>query len=387
VAGTSSGEPTAPSDAAARLQRADPAAGVPEAGQATVETPAPLVARRRWVRRVATTVGAVSGCLALLLITGWVALLAEDSGAPSAAAHGNGHDAEWLGHAWVDGRKGQSDVDGLAAALRGTGIHDLFVHTGPFRDDGTLDPGLRPQAHWLIGALHAALPGVRVQAWLGAHPVPGQLHLDSPATRAHILAAVGQALDDGFDGVHYDFEPVEDDNPDLVRLLAATHTLTRQRRSTLSLSASFLAPLPGIAAGAALLPGRLAVWSPEYLHQLALQVDQVAVMTYDTALWTRATYAGYVRRATELALRAVPASVALFIGVPAYHEDNLRHHNDAETMSAALRGVRLALGIHPPSRDFGVALYVDFTATAADWDSYQRDWANTATPDTATRTP
>jgi hypothetical protein len=337
------------------------------------------VTRRRWLWHVVIALVTVTGCLAVLLAAGWVALLAEDSGTPSTAAVSTGHDAEWLGHAWVDGRKGQSDVDSLVAALHGTGIHDLFVHTGPFRDDGTLDPGLRPQAHWLIGALHAALPGVRVQAWLGAHPVPGQLRLDSPVTRASVLGAVGQVLDDGFDGVHYDFEPVEDGNADLVTLLGATHELTRQRHATLSLSASFLAPLPDLAAGAALLPGQLAVWSPGYLHQLATHVDQVAVMAYDTGLWTQATYGGYVRRATELALHAVPAGVTLFIGVPAYHDDNMRHHHDAETMPAALRGIRLALGAHRPQRDFGVAVYVDFTATAADWASYKRDWTNTGT--------
>ncbi len=314
-------------------------------------------------------------CVAVLVGAGWVALLVEDSGTPGTAAHGAGHDAEWLGHAWVDGRKQQSDVDALAAALRGTGIHDLFVHSGPFRDDGTLDPGLRPRARWLTGALHAALPGVRVQAWLGAHPVPGHLHLDSPATRAHLLDAVGQVLYDGFDGVHYDLEPVEDNNGDLLTLLAATHRLTGARHAILSLSASLPAPLAGFAQAAAAMPGRLAVWSPGYLHRLATRVDQVAVMAYDSGLWTQDTYAGYVRRATAIALRTVPAGVALFIGVPAYHEDNLRHHDGVETISAALRGVRLALGAHPPARDFGVAVYVDFTATPADWASYQRDWA------------
>jgi hypothetical protein len=291
---------------------------------------------------------------------------------------GSGHDAEWLGHAWVDGRKGQPDVDTLAAALRGTGIRDLFVHAGPFRDDGTLDPGLRPRARWLTGALHAALPGVRVQAWLGAHPVPGQLRLDSPGTRERVLAAVRQVLDDGFDGVHYDFEPLDDGNADLVTLLRDTHPLTRQRHAVLSLSASFLAPLPGLATGAVLLPGRMALWSPGYLHRLASQVDQVAVMSYDTWLWTQPTYSGYVRHSTEQALAAVPSDVALLIGVPAYHDDNLRHHRGAETMPAALHGVRLALGAHPPRRDFGVAVYVDFTATPADWASYHHDWATPA---------
>ncbi len=338
------------------------------------QAPPALRGRRRRLRRAVVALVAVAGCLVVLLSAGWVALLVEGSGTPSAAARSTGHDAEWLGHAWVDGRRTQSDVDSLAAMLRGTGIRDLFVHTGPFRDDGTLDPGLRPRARWLVGALHAALPGVRVQAWLGAHPVAGQLDLHSATTRLAVLNAIAQVLDNGFDGVHLDFEPVEDGNGDLAALLDASHALTRQRHVTLSLSASFTAPLPGLATAAALAPGQLAVWSPGYLHRLATSVDQVAVMAYDTWLPDAASYTGYVRRATALALRAVPDGVALLIGVPAYHDDGLRHHNGAETVPAALRGVRLALGDHPPRREFGVALYVDFAATAADWASYRADW-------------
>jgi hypothetical protein len=93
---------------------------------------------------------AATGLLATRLAAGCVALLLEDSGTPNAAARGSGNDAGWLGHAWVDGRKGQPDIDMLAAALRGTGIPDLFVHAGPFRDDGTFDTGLRPRARWLF---------------------------------------------------------------------------------------------------------------------------------------------------------------------------------------------------------------------------------------------
>src|SRR4029453_5852922 len=74
---------------------------------------------------------------------------------PTPAARGTGHDALWLGHAWVDGRKTQSDVDSLVADLRVTGVRDLFVHTGPFNHDGTLDPALRPRARWFVASVHA----------------------------------------------------------------------------------------------------------------------------------------------------------------------------------------------------------------------------------------
>lgn len=297
-------------------------------------------------------------------------LVAQSWGTPDPAAHGTGHDGEWLGHAWVDGRKTQHDVEVLAAAVRTTGIHDLFVHSGPFRDDGTLDPALVPEARWFVDAVHARLPGVRVQAWLGAHPVPGQLKRESAA----LTRSVGQILDDGFDGVHLDFEPVRDGDPDLLAVLDAARAVTRQRHVLLSVSASYLAPVPGLAALASDLPTPLGVWSAGYLHEVARRVDQVAVMAYDTWLPTTALYTGYVRQLTATALDVTPGTVSLFVGVPAYHESNLRHHDGAETMAAALRGVRLGLGGHPSARTFGVAVYVDFTATPDDWARY-REWA------------
>jgi spore germination protein YaaH len=273
----------------------------------------------------------------------------------------------------VDGRKGQSDVDTLVARLRRTGIRDLFVHAGPFENDGTLDARRRPTARWFVGAIHTALPGVRVQAWLGAHPVPGQIDLESEKTRAALVASVDQVLDDGFDGVHYDFEPVEDGDTDLLELLHATHALTGQRRGLLSISASRGEPVAGLGAVVTALPGKLPLWSGAYLHKVALEVDQVAVMSYDSAMPAERLYAGYVRTSTRIALAAVPAHVALLIGVPAYHEKTT-YHRPGETMAAALLGVRQALADREPPQHFGVAIYVDFTVTAQDWSSYERDW-------------
>jgi hypothetical protein len=105
-----------------------------------------------------------------------------------------------------------------------------------------------------------------------------------------------------------------------------------------------------------------------------VEVDQVALMAYVTALFTSSAYSGYVRRATEVALAAVPAGVGLLIGMPAYHDHRLTHDDRAETVAAAIKGVRLALGGAAPAREFGVALYVDFAATDADWAAYRSGW-------------
>jgi hypothetical protein len=68
------------------------------------------------------------------------------------------------------------------------------------------------------------------------------------------------------------------------------------------------------------------------------------------------------------------------MGVPAFHDDNPGHHAAAETITAALRGVRLGLSDEASRQRFGVALYVDFAATDADWRAYRDGWVQDARP-------
>lgn len=74
----------------------------------------------------------------LLVLPGVAAatLTIQFTGTPASWAKTTGHDALWLGHAWVDGRKNAADVKGLAVRLRKTGIKDVYVHSGPFSSDG-----------------------------------------------------------------------------------------------------------------------------------------------------------------------------------------------------------------------------------------------------------
>lgn len=100
-------------------------------------------------------------------------------------------------------------------------------------------------------------------------------------------------------------------------------------------------------------------------------------MSYDSALWSASAYSGFVRDETRVALGVVPRGVGLLIGVPAYEAKSFAHDSAAETTAAGIRGVRLALPHGTPTdRAVGVALYVDFTATRADWAAYRSDWVD-----------
>ncbi|MFB9248353.1 hypothetical protein ACFFWE_08945 [Sphaerisporangium melleum] len=301
-------------------------------------------------------------------------LLLLAQGRPAAAPRASGQDAVWLGHAWVDGRNGEPE---LAAHLRGGGIGDVYLHTGPLEYDGTLPPSRYPRATWAVEALHRAVPGLRVHAWLGQLVDPGKLDLSSPSVRANVIKAAGQVLAAGFDGVHYNFEPTPDGDQGLLALLDGTRAAVPPGRGVLSMSVHHIEPLPGMALAGNSLLGHAKWWTPGYLTQVARRVDQVAVMSYDTAQPTEALYTGYVRRQTALALAAVPPGTRLVMGLPAYHDDNLLRHASAETVAAAVRGVRLGLGA-TRRPGFGVALYVDFAALPGDWTAYHRDWETAA---------
>ncbi|MEU7515976.1 hypothetical protein AB0B13_28825 [Streptomyces sp. NPDC042898] len=316
--------------------------------------------------------------LVLPLLTGAVALRLNFTGDVREDARTRGKDAIWLGHAWVDGRKKDADLAAFAARIKGTGIRDLYVHAGPLRHDGTLPAAKYPRAKWLIDAVHRTMPGIRVQAWLGdvlATEGPDGLRLDRAESRAAVVTSARQILDAGFDGVHFDLEPLLSDDGNYLSLLDDLGELTRARKVPLSVAAHQIDPVPAAHSVNGAISGSEKWWSQEFFGQVARRVDQIAVMSYDTWMPLEGLYGGYVAQQTSLALEVTPESTDLLMGLPFFHEDDLGHHENAETVAAAIRGTRLGLGRTDHDRErFGVALYVDFAAEEGDWAAYREGW-------------
>ncbi|MEV7774239.1 hypothetical protein [Kitasatospora sp. NPDC086791] len=336
---------------------------------------------RRWSRwrRALLVLLLVAAVPVTALGSLFVSIRLHYTGEPAAEARTRGRDAVWLGHAWVDGRKTEADVEALARQLSGTGVRDLYVHTGPLEHDGSLPPAVHPRARWFTDTAHRALPGVRLQGWLGDEVKPERdaLDLEDAPTRERVAASVGQVLDQGFDGVHIDMEPIHPGSAGWPALLDRVRPVTAARGAKLSVAAPQIDPVPGLHTAGILLTGHGKWWDQAYFAETARRVDQIAVMTYDTSMPTEPLYGGYVAQQTELALRATPADVDLLIGLPFYWDDKWGHWGDAETVEAAVRGVRLGLGREDLRRpNFGVALYVDFASTPENWAAYRRGWVD-----------
>ncbi|WP_328461983.1 hypothetical protein [Streptomyces sp. NBC_00448] len=329
----------------------------------------------RWLRR-AVIGGTALTVLAMLGAGG--ALRAQYAGDPSAAGRTRGNDAVWLGHAWVDGTRTPAELALLRDRVRGSGIRDLYVHTGPLSADGSLDPALYPTAAAFLADVRRELPGVRVQAWLGdtvAHGGTPGLRLDDSAVRARIRGSARQVLDAGFAGVHLDLEPVPSGDGGFLRTLDTVRALTVARGVPLSAAVPQIDPLPGLHAVSHLPFSHPKWWSQRYFGQVARRVDQIALMAYDTALPASSLFGGYIAQQTSLALQVTPKATNLLIGLPGYHTENFGHHGYAETVPAAVRGARVALARTDRDRAaFGLALYVDFAADPADWAAYRAGW-------------
>jgi hypothetical protein len=358
--------------------RGQPGGGTPGARGAAASALRPAGGTLGWIG--ARAAAALAVVLVLAGAAGFV-LQRADSGPVAGWARSTGHDAVWLGHAWLDGRRGPSALPLLAARIRGSGIGDVYVFSGTLDRSGRLPPGAFARAGAFLAAFHAACPNVRVSAWLGGVTGPGHADLADGATRGHIVAAAAAALHAGFTGVHYDLEPVTNGDLGLLTLLTATRQL---RPHPLSVAVPKLEPLPGLRLPAQLALRRPVFWTPGYLTQVASRVDQVAVMSYGTGMPFPSWFGGYVERETALALRAVPRQTALVMGLPAYHGSNLGHHPGAETVAAAIHGIRVAVTEAGRGRDggkggagegyVGVALFADYSATSQDWASYLHEW-------------
>jgi hypothetical protein len=284
----------------------------------------------------------------------------------------------WLEHRWLERPQSPAEMETLVAGLRRRGVAYVFPHLIPFDAAGNLPRHDREQMRAFLAVARRVAPGLKVLPWVGGLRVgyrrqrAGLIELGDLNQRQRMVAEVRGLVDEGFDGIHLDVEPVEDGNVELLALLRALRTAVGER-NLLSLAATRPAPV-----GLPRAPNF--AWSPAYYARVAPLVDQIVIMAYDTALPTPALYRRYLKWAASSVAGALYGSgseARVLMGVPTYRTWGFMHRAGVETPENALLGIVAGLrGLGAGGTFEGVALYAEWTTDERDWAVYERLWRN-----------
>jgi len=279
----------------------------------------------------------------------------------------------WVGHRWYTGREvrsgdrvPESEIEFLVSRLRRSGIRYVYVHAGPLLADGSIADSADP----FFSEFRRAYPEGVFLAWLGARVE--KVQLEEEAWRSAVVDVVERLPAEGFDGVHFNLEPIRDGHPGYLELLSQV----RARMGDgwrISQATPRSAPF-GISVGAL----RRNFWSGTFYRATMDIADQTVLMAYDTNLPLRIAYVAFVRNQTR---RLVSWSCAalkheVLIGVPSYHDVPEYSDPSVENIDNATLGVRSALESFPnnPECFRGVSIYANWVTDASEWRQFERTW-------------
>ena len=339
---------------------------------------------RRWPRRLARA--ALAACVVLLALVGAGWLWLGQTATGYAGPHFNqGQNAVWLEHTWSGDPHTSDEYDRLAGRLLREQIRYVFAHVGPLDSDGTIPAARAPFAATLAQALKARVPGIEVLAWIGqverssGLPADETVDIANPDTRQAIATTAAHfagAL--GFDGVHYDIEPMLNNSPHFLDLLDVTRSLLPAGK-LISTSAPLWAPDAHAAEWLRSTVGKGAgLWTSYYYAAVATHVDQLVVMGYNTAMPLGALYGMGIKLETQHILDAARSArhpPQVLIGLPTYHDNSFWFHDGAENLDTGLPGVVAGLNSDRDTQPFaGVAIYRFALTTNRDWSTYDHLW-------------
>lgn len=289
-----------------------------------------------------------------------------------------GSNAVWLGVEWVNQPHDAEEISTLTSVLDEQEIRYVFVYTSYLKPDGQFN-STYSHASQFIHTLKAIRSDLSVQAWIGL-PL-GYVDLSNNAVRGQIAEfCVTLVREKGFDGIHLDPEPVSSSSGDLLELLSEVRDALGAE-TTLSIAARRIWPIfPDIEW---LIIGKIA-WHASYYHEVANRVDQVAVMTYDSAMPSAALYRLWSRFQVIEVSRAVnDTNTELFFGVPTSEERTCTHWPGAENVRSGLQGIIDGLNDAKayPSAVTGVAVYPYWDTDETEWVIYQTLWLGQESPE------
>lgn len=288
--------------------------------------------------------------------------------------------AIWVEHSFSEEEKSDREIQTLVQTLVNHNIHTVFLHAGPIEPSGIVPPERYSRAKVFLEKARKLSKDITWQAWLGQ--IRSKLPIEDPKIRKNIVqSATVLTAEIGFDGIHYDIEPIFDSDPDFLALLRETRAALSQQIILSVASDEWQSRPLTLLLSKIVKKDSKSFWGTRYMADVAEMVDQIVIMTYDSRMTSPRLFTFWVEQQVIYSTRAIKKKKAkILIGLPAYKEKTESFDPKAENLTTGLAGVMQGLhNIRSNLESFsGVALYPYWTMEESDWEIYDGLWGNTA---------
>lgn len=311
--------------------------------------------------------------LAVIIFVFWYFFIGVSSN-QAGSFYNNGNNAVWLEHEWVDTKKSEKEIFELVENLKKHQIGTVFVHAGPLKPDGTIEPATYRYAIDFLEKARRFNSEIQYQAWLGQ--IRGKIDLSREEVRHSVAKQtliLAEFLD--FDGVHFDIEPVWDGDSEFIQLLKETREMLPEEKKISVALAEFI-PKSLLFVGKAF--HEFENFNSEVNYEnVAQYADEIVVMTYATGFEHEWLYRWLVKEQTIWVTDLI-RDKKVFVGIPAYQQsiNDPEFDERIENMENGLRGLISGLNnfrSHEESFE-GVAIYPYWEIDEAEWKIYDDLW-------------
>jgi len=288
--------------------------------------------------------------------------------------YNKGNNAVWAGHEWIGERKSMAQIKEFVNNLKTHQISNVFLHVGPLLENGKIDQKSYLYSSYFLRQAKRINNDIKYQAWLGQ--IRGKLNLDDETVRRNVAnqcRILGQVV--GFDGIHFDVEPVSDDDIAFINLLKECK---ENLDSTKILSVALTDIIP-----------QSFLWFTEKVlrfnnvnsevnyENVAKYADQIVVMLYDTKLNSDSFYKKFiVEQVTRIT--SLFKDKKVYFGIPAYEKGGDNFDPKVENVKNGILGVIMGLDNLRSNLDSfaGISIYPYWEISDDEWKTFDELWLN-----------
>ncbi|MBK9125127.1 MAG: glycoside hydrolase family 18 protein [Chloroflexi bacterium] len=300
--------------------------------------------------------------------------------------------ALWLGSEYSFLQPTDEQVALLVERLKAHQIGTVYAWTSFLKSDNTWSglvartntfEEMQPNVEQFIQQFRAAYPEATLYGWVGfpisARDENGAYNLNDPAVIQIVADFAAKLVNElGYDGIMLNAELVfQDSADDYIALLQAVRRAIGDASLSVAVIPDWSPAEANIPKPPLIAPGT--EYTTEFKQRIALLVDEIVVMAYNSALSSPVDYTQWVAYQTATYARAiadVDGGAEVRIGIPTFDDVTNAHDPAVENIPAAVEGVidGLEQAGNTASAVQGVAIYAEFDTDDEEWRQFLQFW-------------